>query len=246
MRFCNFPVWYLPMSLTLINGPVRIAIGSGSQICLQKFLVPRFDRDISVRSVIYPTGRPSCFRGKPNINVLPTLIIRRRIRRTIYDFATFRFGPLPVSLTLINGPVTIAIGSGPQICLQKSLTPRFGRDISVRSVIYPTGRPSCFRGKPNINVLPTSMIRIRRTICDFATFRFGTLPVSLTLIRIAIGSGPQICLQKFLTPRFGPDISVRSKPNINVLPTSMIRIRRTILRFCHFPVWYLAGVVDAR
>ena len=142
------------MSLTPINGPVRIAIGSGPQICLQKFLTPRFGRDISVRSVIYPTGRPSCFRGKPNINVLPTLIIRR----TICDFATFRCGTLPVSLTLINGPVRIALASGPQICLQKFLTPRFGRDISVRSVIYPTGRPSCFRGKPNINVLQTLII----------------------------------------------------------------------------------------
>ena len=194
------------MSLTLINGPVRIAIGSRPQICLQKFLTPRFGRDISVRSVIYPTGRPSCFRGKPNINVLPPLIIRRT--GTICHFATFRLGTLPVSLTLVNGPVRIAIGSGPQICLQKFLTPRFGRDISDRSVIYPTGRPSCFRGKPNINVLPTLII------CDFATFRFGILPVSLTLIngpvRIAIGSGPQISLQKFLTPRFGRDISVRS------------------------------------
>ena len=108
-----------------------------------KHLTPRFGRDISVRSVIYPTGRPSCFRGKPNINVLPTLIIRRIIRRrTVCDFATFRFGTFPVSLAPINGPVRIAIGSGPQICLQKFLTPRFGRDISVRSVIYPTGRPS--------------------------------------------------------------------------------------------------------
>ena len=105
-----------------------------------------------------------------------TRIIRIRRLRTICDFATFRFGTLPVSLTLINGPVRIAIGSGPQICLQKFLTPRFGRDISVRSVIYPTGRPSCFRGKPNINVLPTLIIRRGRirTIRDFATFRFGT------------------------------------------------------------------------
>ena len=100
--------------------------------------------------------------------------IRRRRIRTICDFATFRFGTLPVSLTPINGPVRIAIGSGPQICLQKFLTPRFGRDISVRSVIYPTGRPSCFRGKPNINVLPTLRRGRIRTIRDFATFRFGT------------------------------------------------------------------------
>ena len=148
--FATFRLGTLPVSLTLINGPVRIAIGSGPQICLQKFLTPRFGRDISVRSVIYPTGRPSCFRGKPNINVLPTLIIRIRRRRTICDFATLRFGTLPVSLTFINGPVRIAIGSGPQIWLQKFLTPRFRRDISVRSEIYPTGRPSSFRGKPII------------------------------------------------------------------------------------------------
>ena len=147
----------LPVSLTFINGPVRIAIGSGPQICLQKFLTPRFRRDISVRSVIYPTGRPSSFRGKPNNNVLPTLLIRRI--RTICDIATFRFGTFPVSLTLIKGSVRIAIGSGPQISLQKFLTPRFGRDISVRSVTYPMGRPSCFRGKPNINVLPTLIIK---------------------------------------------------------------------------------------
>ena len=130
-------------------------------------------------------------------NVLPTLLIR-----TICDFATFRFRTFPVSLTLINGPVRIAIGSGPQICLQKFLTPRFGRYISVRSVIYPTGRPSCFRGKPNINVLPTLIIGIRirriRTILDFATFRFRTLPVSLTPFngpaRLAIASGPEVSL----------------------------------------------------
>ena len=153
--FATFRFSTLPVSLTPINGPVSFAIASGPQISLQKFLSPRFGRDISVRSVIYPTGRPFCFGGKPNNNVLPTLLIRRR---TICDFATFRLGTLPVSLTLINDPVRIAIGSGPQICLQKFLTPRFGRDISVRSVIYPTGRPSCFRGKPNINVLPTLII----------------------------------------------------------------------------------------
>ena len=37
----------------------------------------RFGRDISVRSVIYPMGRPFCFRGSANINVLPTLIIHQ-------------------------------------------------------------------------------------------------------------------------------------------------------------------------
>ena len=145
------------MSLTLVNGPVRIVIGSGPQICLQKFLTPRFDRDISVRRVIYPTGRLSCFRGKPNINVLPTLIIGRI--RTFCDFATFLFSTLPVSLTPINGPVSFAIASGPQISLQKFLSPRFGLDISIRSVVYTTGRPFCFGGERNNNVLPTSLIQ---------------------------------------------------------------------------------------
>ena len=155
------------MSLTLINGPVRIAIGSGPQICLQKFLTPRFGRDISVRSVIYPTGRPSCFRGKPNINVLPTLIRIGRIR-TICDFATFRFSTLPVSLTPINGPVSFAIASGPQISLQKFLSPRFGRDISVRSVIYPTGRPFCFGGDTN-KQRPTDVVNNKNNLrfCHF-------------------------------------------------------------------------------
>ena len=76
---------------------------------------------------------------------------------TICDFATFWFGTFLVFLTPINGSASFAIGTSPSIRLHKCKSLRFGRDINIRSVIYPMGRPFCFRGKPN-NVLPTLLI----------------------------------------------------------------------------------------
>ena len=87
-----------------------------------------------------------------------TRIIRIRIRRIIRDFATRRFRTLPGSLMPINGLSIIAIVSRPIISLHKQRTPSFSGDISDRSIIYPMGRPFCFRGNPNNNVLLTLLI----------------------------------------------------------------------------------------
>ena len=84
----------------------------------------------------------------------------KKIIRTICDFATRWFRNLPGSLTPINGPTSIAIISRAYMSLRKPWTPRFTRDIIDRSItyMYPVGRPSCFRGNPNINVLSTLII----------------------------------------------------------------------------------------
>ena len=86
-------------------------------------------------------------------------IIRIRIGiRTIRNFATRLFRTFPGSLTKINGPTSIGIISRPEIILHKYWTPRFSRDISYRSIIYPTRCQFCFRGNSNINILPTLII----------------------------------------------------------------------------------------
>ena len=88
------------------------------------------------------------------------IVLTRTTRRRICDFATFRFGTLPVPLTPINGPASFAIGGRPEITLRKRLSLRFGGDISVRSVIYPMGRPFCFRGSVNNNVLLSLLLTV--------------------------------------------------------------------------------------
>ena len=58
---------------------------------------------------------------------------------------------------------------------------RFGRDISVRRIIhvYPMGRPFCFRGSTNINVLLTLIILVKDEKIDHESFDFVLLQAKL-------------------------------------------------------------------
>ena len=93
------------------------------------------------------------------INFFTRIRIRIGIR-TICNFATRRFRTLLGSLMPINGPISIAIVSRPQISLHKRWTQHFSGDTCIidRSVMYPMGWPFCFRGDPNNNVLLTLLI----------------------------------------------------------------------------------------
>ena len=99
--------------------------------------------------------------------------IRIRIGRIkiIRDFGTHRFRTLPASLTLIKDSVSFAIVRRAQVSSFEGWRPRIGGDISVRSVIYPTGRPFCFGGNPNNNVLPTLLI-IEKKATEYFIFSF--------------------------------------------------------------------------
>ena len=91
-------------------------------------------------------------------NTIDKCIIIRR--RTIRDFATCWFRTLQGSLTSINNPTSNAIVRRQYInvSLHKRWTLSFSQDISDTSVIYPMGRPICFCGYPNNNILLTLLI----------------------------------------------------------------------------------------
>ena len=73
-----------------------------------------------------------------------------------------------------NGWANFAIGSGPCRNPHKCESLRFGRDVSVRSVVYmyPMRRSFCFGGSTNINVLPTLTIKRKNggAWCTFASY----------------------------------------------------------------------------
>ena len=78
--------------------------------------------------------------------------------RTIHDFATLRFGTLPVCLTTSKGSASFAICSRPHRNPHKCLSLRFSRNISVRSVIYPIypmGRPFLVAILPMLIIITT-------------------------------------------------------------------------------------------
>ena len=104
---------------------------------------------------------------QPQMSYRATNFFTRTIRigiRTICDFATRRFRTLPGSLTPINDPTSIAIASRLYISVHKCRTQHFSGDIINRSVIYPMGRPYCFRGNPNNNVLQMLLINVQYVI----------------------------------------------------------------------------------
>ena len=73
---------------------------------------------------------------------------------------TFRFSILAMSWMSISDPVIISFAPlcRRKVSVHKHISPHFGGDISDRSIIYPMGRPFCFRDNPNNNVIPTLLI----------------------------------------------------------------------------------------
>ena len=105
---------------------------SAIRLCYLKSSIYYYDLVMGAKVLFYKNNKKNNKKTKNNLR--------------FWHF-NFWFRILPLSFKAINGPARLAIISRPQGSLHKRLSPDFGEDISVRSVIHLTGWPSCSRGK---------------------------------------------------------------------------------------------------